>query len=219
MMQPLRLVSGPVARRVRSAPRGFTLIEILIVISIIALLSSFVLVAVNQGRKGASEAITRTQVEQIAGAVERYFQDEATYPAMDLPTTERDNHFPALYDAILGEARPHGKGGRSAPYIRVKEDQIGVWDEDVEEYRLATREEIADQDTKKYMLDSWGNPYVYRCNKGRKKEAWMHNSDYDVYSLGQNGKDDTGSVVVKGAEDEEEEETGEKRKDDDIGNW
>ena len=73
---------------------GFTLIEILIVISIIALLSSFVLVAVTKGKQAAAEAIVTTQISSLSGALERYVDDEATariLEATGLPLKENVN--------------------------------------------------------------------------------------------------------------------------------
>ena len=74
-----RVMTGrpPFCRRDR---RGFTLIEILIVISIIALLSSLVLVAINRARSGTNEAIAKQLVSSLSNALELYIQDESEYP-------------------------------------------------------------------------------------------------------------------------------------------
>jgi len=183
---------------------GFTLIEILIVISIIALLSSFVLVAITRGKQGAAEAMATQMVAQLTSALERYVQDEGEYPAMGEKADPDRNDFPQLYDALLGDPKPHGKGGRSAPYLQIKEDQIAVYDEDLDQYRTAEKDERLSDKTKKYILDPWGQPYVYRCNKGKKRESWMHRADADIYSIGPNEQDDTAM---------------ESEKSDDIGNW
>ncbi|MBI4605700.1 MAG: prepilin-type N-terminal cleavage/methylation domain-containing protein [Planctomycetes bacterium] len=184
---------------------GFTLIEILIVISIIALLSSLVLVAVNRARSGTAAAIAGTEVSSLSSALEQYYQDEGEYPGLSEKMTADTNLFPKLYDALFGEHRPQGPGGRNAPYMKIKEDKVAVWDRDSETYITASRDQRLNPKVKKYLLDPWGNVYVYRPNKGRKQEAYMHNLyGADIYSLGQNGMDDTA---------EENDES------DDIGNW
>jgi prepilin-type N-terminal cleavage/methylation domain-containing protein len=183
---------------------GFTLVEILIVISIIALLSSLVLVAVTRGRTGAATAIATTQVSSISSALERYYEEEGLFPAMSLKPDPTRNDFPQLYNALLGEPKPRGPGGRSAPYVKVKEDQVAVWSDERQTYVQATRDDVDDVKVEKYILDPWGNPYVYRCNKGKKRETWMKNRDADVYSTGPNNEDDTVT---------------ESEKSDDIGNW
>jgi prepilin-type N-terminal cleavage/methylation domain-containing protein len=198
------------SQRMGSASRrggGFTLIEILIVISIIALLSSFVLVAVTRGKREAAGAMAKTTVTSIDNALNQFVQDEAEYPGFESPADPERNDFPLLYNALFGERRPNGPGGRSAPYMSIKEDQVGVWDDDIQTYRKATRDERDDTKVEKFLLDPWGNPYVYRCNKGKRSEGWMHNRQHaDIYSVGPNEIDDTA------AESDEAD-------DDDIGNW
>jgi hypothetical protein len=131
-------------------------------------------------------------------------QDESEYPGMGLPADPERNDFPLLYNALFGERTPHGPGGRNAPYMKIKEDQIAVYDPDTESYRQADRDEVRRDDVEKFLLDPWGNPYVYRCNQGKRMETWMHNRDFDVYSIGANDEDDT---IL------------ESEKSDDIGNW
>lgn len=186
---------------------GFTLIEILIVISIIAVVAGLVMVGIQVARDRVNVGAATMMIQTIAGAVENYYQDESVYPGMELAPNPNENHFPVLYNALLGEPKPRGPGGRSAPYLTVKDEQIVVWDPDAEMYRQATREEVRDPRREKYILDPWGNPYVYRCNKGKKLESYMHNQTFDIYSWGRNGEDDT----ILGDED--------GGKSDDIGNW
>ena len=197
----------PRAARRSSAVRtsgGFTLIEILIVISIIALLASFVLVAVGKAREATNEGMASTEISTLGQALATYVADESEYPGMELAPDPDRNDFPLLYDALFGERKPRGKGGRNAPYAEFKEDKVMVADPETEGYRKATTSERRDPKVKKYLVDPWGNPYVYRCNKNvAKKEDWMH-KDADIYSLGPNGEDDTVNEV-EGS--------------DDLGNW
>ena len=191
-----------------AGPRGigFTLIEILIVISIIAVVASLVLVAVNKGRQQASIAMATTDVATLNNALEQYVTDEASYPGMELPKIREDeNYFPKLFDALFGDRKPNGPGGRSAPYTKLTEDKVRVYDTDLDDYVKPTREQLKSAKIQKYLADPWGNPYFYRPNKGRKSESYMHNKQgADLFSFGPNGVDDT---------------TTESEKSDDIGNW
>ncbi len=63
-----------------SSSRGFTLIELLVVISIIGLLSSFILAALNQARARGVDASIITQRHQIEIAMENYYNDNGGYP-------------------------------------------------------------------------------------------------------------------------------------------
>ena len=194
--------------RARRWGSGFTLIEILIVISIIALLGSLILVGVNAALKSASEATCQMEITALNGALQQYVQDESEYPGGDEEEFDEDtNHFPLLYKALFGRRRPAGPGGRSAPYTKLEESKIRVYNPDTELYELPSRRELRDDDVEKFLIDPWDNPYIYRANKGRSEEDYMHNlQDADIYSLGPNENDDT----VEGTEGEEN---------DDLGNW
>lgn len=61
--------------------RGFTLIELMISITIIALLSSGALVAFNSARENARDAKRSSQVEQLSLALETYRQTIGAYPS------------------------------------------------------------------------------------------------------------------------------------------
>jgi prepilin-type N-terminal cleavage/methylation domain-containing protein len=64
-------------RRPRS---GFTLIEILVVISIIALLAAILFPAFARARENGRQTTCASNLNQIYVAVQQYFQDERAYP-------------------------------------------------------------------------------------------------------------------------------------------
>jgi prepilin-type N-terminal cleavage/methylation domain-containing protein len=207
----LRAVEGSRRRLPRGCRRqAFTLVEILIVISIIAILAGMTLVGVSHIQNKARVSATELQVKQLNEALEQYVFDEQLHPAFDKPYDENLNDFPLLYNALQGERKPAGPGGRSAPYGKVRAEDVVVEevveedDKKVSTYREATVEEKRNVKKAKYVRDPWGNPLVYRCNKGKPYKASMMNPDgADIYSLGPNRQDDT--------------MLGEKV--DDIGNW
>jgi prepilin-type N-terminal cleavage/methylation domain-containing protein len=75
--------------RATRPPRAFTLIELLIVISIIALLAALTFPAVRAARISVMRARARAELAEINGAVERYQQKLGYYPP--------DNPNPADY--------------------------------------------------------------------------------------------------------------------------
>ncbi len=64
----------------RKKQNGFTLIELLVVISIIGLLSSMVMVALNNARIKARDAKRIADLNQLSKALEIYMDNHGSYP-------------------------------------------------------------------------------------------------------------------------------------------
>lgn len=92
-------------RRSRS---GFTLIEILVVIAVIALLAALVAPNVFQNMGTARDAVARTQIEMLGAALDSYRLDNGRYP-----TTQQG--LDALWMQPAVEPRPSNWRG---PYLR-----------------------------------------------------------------------------------------------------
>jgi prepilin-type N-terminal cleavage/methylation domain-containing protein len=94
--------------------KGFTLVEILIVISLIAVLSGVTLGVVNsqQKRKAAEDAVKRSGIEKIYLGLEGYFSAEGKYPTgPDDPTLAYYMRWPSepsgvVYNYIYNDGEP-----------------------------------------------------------------------------------------------------------------
>ena len=65
-----------------NAKKGFTLVELLVVISIISLLTSIVLASLNDARKKARDSARISSVLQVQKALAMYFSDKGGYPGV-----------------------------------------------------------------------------------------------------------------------------------------
>ena len=66
-----------------STRRGFTLVEMLVVIAIISVLGALVLAALGSARRRANELATSATLKLLQGALDRYSMDFQDYPPSD----------------------------------------------------------------------------------------------------------------------------------------
>jgi prepilin-type N-terminal cleavage/methylation domain-containing protein len=64
--------------------KGFTLVELLVVIAVIALIGVFAAVAVNSARSKQRDATRLSSVRQVQSALEDYFNENNSYPDGEL---------------------------------------------------------------------------------------------------------------------------------------
>jgi prepilin-type N-terminal cleavage/methylation domain-containing protein len=64
--------------------KGFTLVELLVVIAVVALIGVFAAVAVNSARSKQRDATRLSNVRQVQSALEDFFNETNTYPGGDL---------------------------------------------------------------------------------------------------------------------------------------
>ena len=69
-----------------SFQKGFTLIELLVAISIIGVLSSFLLANFVGIRQRARDGVRKSDLRQIQSALELYRSDQGSYPSAPLPS-------------------------------------------------------------------------------------------------------------------------------------
>jgi len=62
---------------------GFTLVELLVVISIIGILSSFAIVSLNSARMKARDALRKGDMAQMRTALNLYYDDNESYPVCE----------------------------------------------------------------------------------------------------------------------------------------
>jgi general secretion pathway protein G len=68
--------------------KGFTMIELLTVIAIIAILAGMLLPALNRARQQAWETTARTMISSLEAALANYMTDYGDYPQDDTGTCE-----------------------------------------------------------------------------------------------------------------------------------
>lgn len=82
--------------------RGFTIIELLVVISIISILMTLSLIGASTVRMRARDAKRKTDLRKAQGVLILYYADKKTYPLPCGATTSPANTFPCYYDGSVG---------------------------------------------------------------------------------------------------------------------
>jgi general secretion pathway protein G len=83
------------ARNTRTGSRGFTLVELLIVISLISILAAMGLVQYKNSVVSSREAVLRTDLFRMRDAIDQYYADKGRYPA-DLQALVSDGYLRAV---------------------------------------------------------------------------------------------------------------------------
>lgn len=69
-----------ITHKINKNDKGFTLIELLVVISIVALLATVAIVAMNNARMESRDNKRKADIRQVASALEVYFDEFEQYP-------------------------------------------------------------------------------------------------------------------------------------------
>ncbi len=147
--------------RRRNAGRGFTLLELLIVIAIIGILASLIFGVIAGVMGNRRKLLAQKQVRDIAEAARQYFREHQVYP----PDTDSYEN---------GDPAPKGLTGNDLKYsitrylgIRLMNNktgaQYGPYLEIQERYLKPDSQANIDGKEVMLLMDPWGNAYEMDC--------------------------------------------------------
>ena len=182
----------------RSNKRAFSLIELLIVISLIAMLAGMVLAAAGAIQNNMVKKRTIALLAEIEGGLDDYKIDHGTYPI-----NEADNRDAAakkgaevLYKHLSGDYDTDGKFDIADPEAKIYVDSLDY----VSSSRANKGTVLVGVSGGYVAVDSYGSLIRYLCDPpnrivGNKRDIRTLNPTYDLWSLGgaTPGKDDTES--------------------------
>lgn len=162
----------------RTPPRparraGFTLIEVLAVILIVAILSAFLVTRLSGARDSVASENTRMLIAQLAAVIEEYEGEKGAYPPSTFPRDldpkpTRTNMGAEMLVITLAPA------DRSWQAATLPEDRLGNTDGDDTKRSLTgfASSEVFE------IADAWGNPIAYLHRRDYEEGA-----DYVTYDV------------------------------------
>lgn len=147
--------------------RGFTIVEVLVVMSIILVLAGLILATSSYVHNKGARSRTEAEIAAMSAALENYKADNGTYPASTLvpTTTDPTKYYTAsttLYESLSGDTDGDGEPNPPAQsYMAFKQNQIGTYS------------------SKVFLKDPFGNSYGYSTLG---PTAGGYNPTFDLWS-------------------------------------
>jgi len=142
---------------------GFTLLELLIVVSIMAIIAGMSLMSYGNTRSESEYTATKVEMQQLAQAVRHYFQDQNTYINGIDAESPADIRFLVTPIGSINQWNPDYRRGWRGPYI--KRSLITYFFEVAPLTSLSFEGEgdplAGTPITPPTKLDSYGKPYLF----------------------------------------------------------
>lgn len=107
--------------------RGFTLLEMMVVVAIIAILAAVLIPNFTHARAQAATSACMSNMKTIATAMELYYTDNQSYPAV---TKAAVNTITGL-SAYMGDQNPIDPAGSGNYEVSASESASGIWTYDI----------------------------------------------------------------------------------------
>jgi type II secretory pathway pseudopilin PulG len=179
MKSPPRACRGACVKRLTNRFNGaFTIIELIVVITVIVILTGLVLSTVGYAQKKGARARAETEIAAISAACESYKADNGVYPRDATTTDSLDaratinmaNYQTAaqyLYGQLAGDPNFDGiPDSNYKSYMQFKPNMLGI-----------------DNANKVYPHDPFGNSYGYSTIQAATQDSTKgYNPTFDLWS-------------------------------------
>ena len=148
----------------RRGPAGFTLVELLVVVTIIGLLVGLVSVAVPKAIESGMKAKTKGELTAIVAAVKAYKQEYGQWPAMESISTDSAGEFGAWYGPSKWASGGGTTAGKELMLVlsgQNRDQNSSFWDKPMNPKQIRFLE---GPDTKGNFVDPWGTQYCVKMD-------------------------------------------------------
>ena len=155
--------------------RGFTLIEMLVTITIIVILAGLIVAGMDFVKIKRQRATAEIQIKMLANACEEFHLDHGFYPGRsDNSPADGKNMTNEIFQDLYWDSNRDGSGPLTDTTQR-----IYLSDLDPDHNKQGW---IEGKGQAARIVDPWGNEYRYR--KGNNAQS----PDFDLWSVGKDGK-------------------------------
>jgi prepilin-type N-terminal cleavage/methylation domain-containing protein len=192
-------------KREHAKSAGFTLIEILVVISIIGVLAGLVGVLITKARQSQLQTSTKQLVQVILPMkIESYKQEMGRYPASTLVGLQAAGGKVKLWKGV--NFQPSNDTNEAIEVLvvqlrhpdfskRLQDDELGAIEPptgNIDEDEFTEQPAGSSNSTAVELLDSWGHPIIYLYNADYGKTVTVRNASGEVVEvIAQKKKDGT----------------------------
>lgn len=175
---------------------GFTLVEILVVITIIIILGSLVVASLGWVEKNRQEKQIATMVERLKTGIVQFYADSGYYP----DGNGDENSTSAVYEVLFGDYNHDGIPDKDPRRGNVRNE---VYVEQLDPEFQGGAKWVRKADKKYVIIDTWEQPLRYTLGwqqkDSKKKDGMGCNPDFDIWSIGADAATDLKTCDKKGA--------------------
>jgi prepilin-type N-terminal cleavage/methylation domain-containing protein len=160
----------------RYGNRGFTLLELMVVISLIAILAGMVLAAMPAVVNSVKRKETKLSLKEMEAGLSSYHLDNGMFPVHAGDPVE--GAF-VLYKHLSGDFDEDGILDDVSAKTKIYVEGI-----DWNTSKNQKRDRVGDVGGRYALLDPFGSPIRYLCDPPGQKKKITRNPTYDIWSLG-----------------------------------
>jgi len=172
-------------QRIRPGSKGFTLVELIVTISIIVILAGFVVGGMGYVEQKRAEEKAKVQIALLGKGIEEFKFDNGVYPTV--PNENLTN---------LAQARANNNEIFQRLYLDgVKNQNIRIYLAELDPAGTGQGWITGSGDAATYITDPWGREYRFRPGvlaNGSPNPAAM-GPGFDIWSMGKDGRTEPGS--------------------------
>lgn len=163
--------------RGRTGSSAFTLIELLTVITILAILMAMTIAGISYAQNKAAEEKTRAGLVVIEAGLKKYYHEWGEYPRPVNNTGDGREGAIAIYQALSDDGDDEIEGGKGITSDG-REGNHKLVD-------LKSEGLVAEQDGKGwFVIDGFGHPYHYRVYDKNQEDRFYNKGSFDLWSYG-----------------------------------